>query len=336
MKNGLFMFDRHYLKSLPTVILMPHSACNCRCIMCDIWKNNARKTSWSNEPFERLLASLVNLKTTHVVLSGGEALLHPNVFDFACEMQRVHMQITLLTTGLLLERFADEVVRYVDDVIVSLDGSREVHDAIRSIPGAFDQIVAGIRAIRHRNPEFHITARCVLQKANFRDLENTIDAARSIGLDRISFLAADVTADAFNHTPSFDYSNIVPGVDELSEFQDRIEHVIDARAELFRSGFIAESPDKLRRLADYYRALHGLGEFPKVKCNAPWNSAVIEADGTVRPCFFQPPYLMGSTFEETVNAENAVSFRRRLNVETNDVCRRCVCSRYIPWYRRNS
>lgn len=336
MKNSLLMFDRHYLKSVPTVILMPHSACNCRCIMCDIWKNNARKTSWTSEQFERLLASLINLKTRHVVLSGGEALLHPNVFEFSRKMKQVKMQITLLTTGLLLERFSDEIVRYVDDVIVSLDGSRDVHDAIRSIPGAFDQIAEGIRGIRKRNPEFNITARCVLQKTNFRDIENTVDAARAIGLDRISFLAADVTIDAFNHTPSFDYSNIVPEVTELPEFRDCIEHVITTRSGLFRSGFIVESPDKLRRLADYYRALHGLGEFPKVTCNAPWNSAVIEADGSVRPCFFHAPYGTGPTLKEIVNSANAVSFRRRLNVKTNDVCRRCVCSRYVPWYRRNS
>ncbi|HVT84713.1 MAG TPA: hypothetical protein VHD35_05905, partial [Chitinophagaceae bacterium] len=28
------------ITALPIVILMPHSACNCRCAMCDIWKDN--------------------------------------------------------------------------------------------------------------------------------------------------------------------------------------------------------------------------------------------------------------------------------------------------------
>ncbi|HMU73003.1 MAG TPA: hypothetical protein PKD93_09685, partial [Ferruginibacter sp.] len=30
----------HRISSLPIAILMPHSACNCRCVMCDIWKGN--------------------------------------------------------------------------------------------------------------------------------------------------------------------------------------------------------------------------------------------------------------------------------------------------------
>ena len=30
----------HRISALPVVILMPHSACNCRCVMCDIWKDN--------------------------------------------------------------------------------------------------------------------------------------------------------------------------------------------------------------------------------------------------------------------------------------------------------
>ena len=32
----------HKIQALPIVILMPHSSCNCRCIMCDIWQGNSR------------------------------------------------------------------------------------------------------------------------------------------------------------------------------------------------------------------------------------------------------------------------------------------------------
>ncbi len=28
------------ITSLPILILYPHSRCNCRCVMCDIWKTN--------------------------------------------------------------------------------------------------------------------------------------------------------------------------------------------------------------------------------------------------------------------------------------------------------
>jgi MoaA/NifB/PqqE/SkfB family radical SAM enzyme len=57
-------------------------------------------------------------------------------------------------------------------------------------------------------------------------------------------------------------------------------------AEEFRTGFIAESPQKLRRILQYFSAIHGRAPYPAVRCNAPEFSAVIDAQGRVQPCFF--------------------------------------------------
>ena len=45
------------------------------------------------------------------------------------------------------------------------------------------------------------------------------------------------------------------------------------------SGYIAESPEKLRRIARHFRAHLGLERDESPRCNAPWTSAVIETDG---------------------------------------------------------
>ena len=74
--------------------------------------------------------------------------------------------------------------------------------------------------------------------------------------------------------------------DEIAEFEAIIERTIAVYASDFESGFVAESPDKLRRLPRYYAALRGDEPFPAVSCNAPWVSVVVEANGSVRPCFF--------------------------------------------------
>ena len=47
--------------SLPIVILMPHSRCNCRCIMCDIWKGNNNVQQLNESDIEKLLSSLKKL-----------------------------------------------------------------------------------------------------------------------------------------------------------------------------------------------------------------------------------------------------------------------------------
>src|SRR5437868_15354363 len=67
------------LESMPILILSPHSRCNCRCVMCDIWKvTDSREIS--AEDLERHGASIERLGVEWVVLSGGEPLMHSDLF----------------------------------------------------------------------------------------------------------------------------------------------------------------------------------------------------------------------------------------------------------------
>jgi MoaA/NifB/PqqE/SkfB family radical SAM enzyme len=101
-------------------------------------------------------------------------------------------------------------------------------------------------------------------------------------------------------------------------------------ADDFDRGFIAESAIKLRqRLYQYYAALLGHGQFHPNRCNAPWVSSVIEADGTVRPCFFQPP--LGNLYQSDsllsiLNSSQSLKWRAGLDPQRDEICRRCVCT----------
>ncbi len=328
----------HRLRALPVVVLMPHSRCNCRCVMCDIWKGNRDRRELGRDDLVPHLESFRRLKVRWVVLSGGEALMHSNLWTLCALLAELGVKISLLSTGLLLRRHAPEVVRWCDEVIVSLDGSREVHDAIRRVPRAYDQLADGVAALREvdgkSSQTFPVSGRCVLQRKNFRDLPNIVGTAREIGLDRISFLAADVTSEAFNRPGGWEAGRageVALDRDQAGELECIVERLITERADDFGSGFIAESPQKLRRLARYFRAFHGDGDFPRTVCNAPWVSAVIEADGAVRPCFFHPVLgdLGEQSLAEILNAPEAIAFRRGLEVERDPVCRRCVCSLHL-------
>jgi MoaA/NifB/PqqE/SkfB family radical SAM enzyme len=251
-----------------------------------------------------------------------------------CELLRDlndDLQITLLSTGLLLKRFAGEVVKWCDEVIVSLDGSREVHDSIRRIPRAFDRLAEGVAALREQRSGYPVSARCVLQRENFRDLPNIVAAAHEIGLNRISFMTADVSSTAFNRPEPWQeprVAEVALDQTEAQEFAALVEDTIQRYAADFDSRFISENPQKLRRLPQYYAALNGMGEFPRTVCNAPWVSSVVEADGTVRPCFFHRSLgnIHDNTLEEVLNSPEAVAFRRDLDVTTNPICKVCVCT----------
>src|SRR5260370_40730420 len=135
----------HRIYALPLVVMMPHSACNCRLLRFDIWMANRNKRELSRNDLAPHLPSMRRLGAKHVVLSGGEALMHSNLWTL-CDLLREAgvARITLLSTGLLLERRAADGVRWCDEVTVSLDGSRSVHDRIRNIPKAYDPLAPAV------------------------------------------------------------------------------------------------------------------------------------------------------------------------------------------------
>jgi Fe-coproporphyrin III synthase len=318
------------IDSMPILILYAHSSCNCRCVMCDIWKTS-ESTSFSPEALARCLPAIRLLGVRWVVLSGGEPLLNPD-WPLVCRMLKdENIRITILTTGLLLEKYAGEIPEHCDEVIVSLDGPEPVHDEIRQLRKAFSLLQRGVSAVRDRAPQFRITARTTVQKVNRLHLKSTVDAASMLRLNGISFLAADLTSRAFNRPQPWPLDRQLAvglSVEEIQELQEEVESLIQSHRAEIASGFIAESPDKLRRIVHQFRVHLGLARAESPICNAPWVSSVIETDGTVRPCFFHRSIgnLGTLPLEEIVNGQEAASFRSGLDIANNPTCNRCVCS----------
>src|SRR6476646_5419330 len=106
----------HRITALPIVILMPHSACNCRCVMCDIWKDNKNLKQLTENDIEELLDSFKKFGTKQVVMSGGEALLNENFFRLCEILQSKNIKVSLLSTGLLLKKHVTQLVQWVNDI----------------------------------------------------------------------------------------------------------------------------------------------------------------------------------------------------------------------------
>lgn len=322
--------DRHRIESLPIVILHVHSRCNCRCTMCDIWQNPQAKEI-SADDVMRMLPSLDKLGVRWVVLTGGEPLLHGDLASICTPLRARNIKVTLLTTGLLLSRYADRAADLFDEIIVSIDGPAIIHDRIRRVSGAFDRISAGITALHKTESAPPIRARTTVQKANHVHLRETVRAAKNLELDSISFLATDLTSTAFNRElvwPTARQDEVGLSLEETIALENEIERLVEEFREEIDGGFVVESPAKLRRVAEHFRAHLGLTTARAPFCSAPWHSAVIELDGNVRPCFFQPTIgnVSGGTLEAVVNGPTALQFRSALDIEDNPICQRCVCS----------
>ena len=282
------------LRALPILVLYLTDGCNSRCATCDIWRSPRRNMRM--ELAERLAAEAGALGLRWAVFSGGEAMQHPEWPHIAAAFQAQGARTILLTNGLLLKKQAAEVIAHVDEVVVSLDaGCAPTYEAIRGVD-AYDLVLDGIRAVRAGG--ISVTTRTTLQRANFREMPGLIRAAKDAGATGISFLTVDVS-NPYAFGPRFE-GLAVPVLneheppaaaltpDEVREFETVLDTVEREFAADFVSGLLHESPAKLRTMAAYFRALANAGEFPPVRCNAPHISAVIEVDGTLRPCYFLP------------------------------------------------
>jgi MoaA/NifB/PqqE/SkfB family radical SAM enzyme len=316
---------------LPMLLFYPTSRCNSRCISCDWWKQTGEGDLTIDE-IAVIAEALPALGTRLVAFSGGEPLLRPDVFHVAALFRAHGVDLHLLTSGVLLERHAESVAEYFGRVTVSLDATtEESYQAVRGV-AALGTVGKGVERLRQIAPCTPVTARATLHRANFRELPRLIDQARTMRFDGISFLAADLSSTAFGRRGHDERPPLDLDADAVAEFEDLVERTIIAHQVDFESGFILDSPRKLRRLPRYYAALAGQSPFPENHCNAPWVSVVIEADGDVRPCFFHP--AIGNIRRaplEDILGDSLRSFRDSLDVQANAVCERCVCSIKTSW-----
>ncbi len=344
------------LHTLPLTILYLTDGCNSRCVTCDIWKNPRRNMAMAM--VEEIATELETLGARWVLLSGGEAMQHPQWPQIARRFREAGLYVMLLTNGLLVRKQAQEVIDSVDELIVSLDGgTAPTYEAIRGVDG-FDLILEGIRSVRAGG--IAVTTRTTVQAANFREIPQIIAAALAADVNLVSFLPVDVSNE-FAFGNRFTNDEVIPliangmgsppehgppalslSLAEIDALSDIIEATTIQYADAFSNGRMAESPEKLRRiLIDYFRALHNIQPFPQVRCNAPHFSTVIEVDGTLRPCYFLPGYGrlrpqtkadgrvgLAEPLQAAVNSAAAQALRKAYRTGARPECARCVCPLY--------
>jgi len=313
------------LQQLPLVTLYLTERCNSRCVTCDYWRTG--RADVSLDSVRRLVPSLTALQTRMALISGGEPLIHPEWPEIAQLLRASGLQLWLLTSGLSLVKHARRAAQLFDAITVSLDGTDgPTYAAIRGLD-AFDNVCAGVEACAEAGVRAGL--RVTLQRSNFRQLPQFIDLARQLRARQVSFLAVDVAnPHAFGRTEDFSAGLALGGEDlgELERILSRVEHDYEAD---FRSGFIAESPRKLRQIHQYFAAVCGQAAYPPVRCNAPEVSAVIDAKGQVSPCFFIPgpaDARWRTDLADVLNADSMVSLRQDIRAGTRPECARCVCS----------
>jgi heme d1 biosynthesis radical SAM protein NirJ len=119
-----------------------------------------------------------------LILSGGEPLLRPDIFDIARRAKTMGFYVGLSSNGTLItnENIAAIVEVGFDYVGVSLDGVGETHDAFRRSPGSFERSLLGIRLCAARR--IKVGLRFTLTQDNFADFPRLLDLMDQEGIDK--------------------------------------------------------------------------------------------------------------------------------------------------------
>ncbi|MFH2137124.1 MAG: radical SAM protein [Candidatus Omnitrophota bacterium] len=350
--SAFFNFSFFNGRSSPpeAITLFLTHRCNLRCKMCGQWgESGVTKTMCDDSVKELLpLSALTTIIDDvrrfkpSITLFGGEPLLHPECLELIRYIKKNKMHSLMITNGSLLNNFAEKLVDAgLDELNVSLDGGKELHDAIRGLPGLFEKVTAGLKLVNSYKQKKGvkkplINLQCTITKYNYKKLEQLIEVAKEIKADSLTF------------------HNLIFLGNDLIDQQREFDQTLNCSSEAWK-GFVFEpeiDPDMLYKkiqkiltgqysfAVDFYPnlSLKGLkeyyynpsylpSEYPK-RCLSPWITGYVFPDGTVRPCLnssFSFGNIKVNSFTGVWNSVNAVMFRKTLKKSSIfPVCVRCT------------
>jgi MoaA/NifB/PqqE/SkfB family radical SAM enzyme len=250
-------------------------ACNLRCVHCGSRAGASRADELSTAECLDVVAQLADLGGELLTLSGGEPLLRDDWDVIAREAARRGLTVNLVTNGTLVDaRIAGRArAAGLANVGVSIDGPRDVHDAIRG-RGAFDNAVRGIGCLRDAG--ISVALLTTVHRRNLGWLDSTRRLAIDLGAHQWRLQLGKPMGAMKDH-------------DDLVLQPRQIPGLIDAIVRMKAAGGISVSVgDSIGYCGPGDRALRGWGWRGRNEawhgCQAGLQAIGIESDGGIKGC----------------------------------------------------
>lgn len=174
--------------------------------------------SLTTEEYKALIARVIECGVKHILFTGGEPLMRPDVFElleFArAESEGKDVTFEMLTNAILIkEDVAEKLCDYMDGVTISLDGhERHMHESTRG-KNTFAPTIRGIKTLievrnRRQQTRPYVATVPALTAANIGFMkeifEYSIDGLGVDGLAPIIFQAGDHQELTLKHIPTLE------------------------------------------------------------------------------------------------------------------------------------
>lgn len=290
------------------------------------WSAQYKDNELSTKEWLGVLDQLSTYGVRNICLTGGEPLLRKDLLDIVGHAKKQGLSVNILTLGSMIS--SDVASRMVeiglDDMSVSIDGPREVHNAIRR-RDVFDAAIEGIRAIQKEKCKRdmnipNISIACTIQRMNQDHLHELVPIAKELGVhlmfgplffmnENMEHLVQELTAEGEAAKDEdqrvLDYHRCVD-VNHLYNELNRVREEANNIGQMVGLPF-TDKYDIERRFYDpAYSVLN--------KCFLPWYASRIDPFGTVYPCSMNISCgnVRETSFEKIWNGSKYIKFRKTL------------------------
>ena len=169
----------------PVVIWNLIRRCNLTCKHCyAVSTDTDFKGELSTDEVFTVMDDLKGFRVPVLILSGGEPLMRPDIFDISHRAKEMGFYVALSSNGTLIDESNIEKIAEVgyDYVGISVDGLKETHDQFRRKEGAFEATMNGIRMCRDRG--IKVGLRFTLTADNRQDLPPLLELMERERIDK--------------------------------------------------------------------------------------------------------------------------------------------------------
>lgn len=172
----------------PVVIWNLIRRCNLTCKHCyALSADHEYAGELTREEVFTVMDDLKGFRVPVLILSGGEPLMRPDLFEIAERSRDMGFYTGLSTNGTLIDApMADRIAATGFDYVgISLDGLRETHDKFRRLQGAFDKSLQAVRLLHARGVK--VGLRFTMTALNAHDLPALLNLMREEQVDKFYF-----------------------------------------------------------------------------------------------------------------------------------------------------
>jgi Fe-coproporphyrin III synthase len=173
MNTGRFLQLPEHTRFPRSIDINPTARCNLHCSFC--WgPEHTLPDSLTTEDWERVMLFFARYGTTAIVFTGGEPLIRKDIGRLIGFAKNLGMRVTLSTNTLLLRRRADQLLPFVDEIGIPLDGSSAVSNSRMRLGNsrAFTSALDAMHLVRSQYGHIEITIRTVVSRVNKHDISS--------------------------------------------------------------------------------------------------------------------------------------------------------------------